>query len=215
MQQLRGINHHLLTPRTDPLNPRRKPKGVMDDSRDREKGGGEWEKSLSVWAASSLRGRPRGLYEWTINSLCRFPEWGIETNCLLAIQLRSSVPRDKMRKKKKKRRWLWSRVTHKAVFLKHFLFVLQTQTLWEDPSAPLSEVTIWENRKSAKTELLQNGDLSTTCLVRGKTDHIEADVCLSALDIRGQILDPADLSSRRIACYTSMAFTLETVRHWC
>lgn len=150
MQQLRGINHHLLTPRTDPLNPRRKPKGVMDDSRDREKGGGgEWEKSLSIWAASSLRGRPWGLYEWTINSLCRFPEWRIETNCLLAIQLRSSVPRDKMKKKSGCEAELPIRL-----FLKHFLFVLQTQTLWEDPCAPLSEVTIWENRKSAKTEPL-------------------------------------------------------------
>lgn len=39
----------------------------------------------------------RGLHELTINSLCRFPEWGIETNCLLAFRLRSSVRRDKNR----------------------------------------------------------------------------------------------------------------------
>lgn len=61
----------------------------MDDGRERETGGGEWEK-----AVSSLMGCLWGLHELTINSLCRFPEWGIETNCLSAIQLHSSAPRD-------------------------------------------------------------------------------------------------------------------------
>lgn len=114
MQLLRGINHHLLTPHADPLNPGENLK-VLWMIVDTERKGEESEKkSLRIWAASSLMGRLWGLYELTINSLCRFPEWGIETNCLLAIQLHSSVPPDK--KKKRKKRWLWRRITHKAVF---------------------------------------------------------------------------------------------------
>jgi len=35
------MNHHLVTSRADPLNPGEKPKGVMDDSRGCEEGGGE------------------------------------------------------------------------------------------------------------------------------------------------------------------------------
>lgn len=52
---------------------------------------------------------------------------GIETNCLSAIQLRSSVPRDKRNKKKRKveKRWRCSRIAHKPVFFR------ETQTLWE------------------------------------------------------------------------------------
>lgn len=30
-------------------------------------------------------GRPGGFYELTINRLCWFPEWRIETNCLLLL----------------------------------------------------------------------------------------------------------------------------------
>lgn len=94
-----------------------------------------------------------GLYELTINSLCRFPEWGIETNCLSAIQLRSSVPADI---KKKERSGGCDGKLPIRLFLKHFLFVLQTQALWEDPHAltytytPPSELTISRARNLPK-----------------------------------------------------------------
>lgn len=48
------------------------------------------------------RGRLRGLYESTINGLCRLPESRIEMNCLSAIRLRSSVPPDKAGKRERK-----------------------------------------------------------------------------------------------------------------
>lgn len=63
------------------------------------------------------------LYELTINSLCRFPEWGIETNCLLAIQLRSSVPPDKKKRKRKEKSDRCEGELPIRLFLKHFLFV--------------------------------------------------------------------------------------------
>lgn len=100
MQQLRGINYHLLTSHADPLNPGENLK-VLWMMVETEKEEEESEKTLRIWAASSLMGHLWALYELTINSLCRFPEWGIETNCLLAIQLHSSVPPDKRKKKEK------------------------------------------------------------------------------------------------------------------
>lgn len=95
MQQLRGINHHLLTWRADPRPPGGNLKVLwmaVEAARKKE----QREKSVS-----SLMGLLWSLYELTINSLCRFPEWGIETNCLWAIQLRSSVPPDKKKRRQK------------------------------------------------------------------------------------------------------------------
>lgn len=101
MQLLRGINNNLLTSCSDPLNPRENLKVlwiiVETAKTDKE----SEKKSPRVWGASSHMGRVWGLYELTINSLCRRPESRIETNCLLAIQLRSSVPPDKEKEKKK------------------------------------------------------------------------------------------------------------------
>lgn len=114
-----------------PCKPQRKPRGVMDDSREKETGGGEWEKSESM-AVSSLMWCLWGLHELTINSLCRFPEWGIETNCLLAIQLHSSAPRDKKKKNKKRRKpWLWGWITHKACFWNISFLFCRHRPQWE------------------------------------------------------------------------------------
>lgn len=105
MQLLQGINRHLLTSRADPLNPGEKLKVLwMIVETDRKEEESEKKKSLRVWAALSLMGRLWGHYELTINSLCWFPEWGIETNCLSAIQLRSSVPPDKKKYKNERKK---------------------------------------------------------------------------------------------------------------
>lgn len=81
--ELQGLNPHLTTRRADPLN-LEKTEGVIDGSRGRGAGG---EELLPLpW------GRPGGFYELTINRLCWFPEWRIETDCLAAIELRSSAP---------------------------------------------------------------------------------------------------------------------------
>lgn len=109
MQLLWGINHHLLTSYADPLKAGGNLKILwMVAGREKKEEESEKKKSLRIRAASSLMGRLWGLYELTINSLCRFPEWGIETNCLLAIQACCWT--------KRKKRWLWRRLTRKAVF---------------------------------------------------------------------------------------------------
>lgn len=155
MQLLRGINHHLLTLCADPLNPGENLKVLwMVVETERKE---EYEKKKS----SSLMGCLWSLFELTINSLCRFPEWRIETNCLLAIQLRSSVPPDKKKKRKEKRDGCEGELPIR-LFLKHFLFVLQAQAPWEDPHTlvsahsdththtPLIEVTILKARNLPK-----------------------------------------------------------------
>lgn len=116
MQLLRGINNNLLTSCSDPLNPRENLKVlwiIVETAKTDEE---IEKKSPRVWGASSHMGRVWGLYELTINSLCRRPESRIETNCLLAIQLRSSVPPDKEKERKRRKQWLWRQITHKAVF---------------------------------------------------------------------------------------------------
>lgn len=99
-------------------------------------------------------GCPWVLYELTINSLCRSPEWGIETNCLLAIQLRSSVPQDKKRERKSKEESdARDGDLPMGLFLKHFLFVWPTQSLWKDPNAmkwPFWKSDICQNRATLK-----------------------------------------------------------------
>lgn len=152
MQLLRGINHHLLTSRADPKPWRNLKVLWMIVETERREEESEKKKSLRIWAVSSLMGRLWSLYELTINSLCRFPEWGIETNCLLAIQQRSSVPPDK-KKKKKKKRWLWRQITHKAVFETFPFFFADTSPMGRPPYSYTShsEVTILKSQKSAKT----------------------------------------------------------------
>lgn len=166
MQLLRGINHHLLTSHADLLNPGENLKVLwMIVEAKRKKEESEKKKSLRIWAASSLMRRLWSHYELTINSPCRFPECWIETNCLWAIQLHSSVPPDKKKRRKKQR--LWRRITHKAVFQQHFLFVAQTQALWEDhhtlahthaltqASTAPGEVTISKRQKPASRSTLK------------------------------------------------------------
>lgn len=234
MEPLRGINHHLPTSCADPLSPQRKPRGVMDDSREKEKeGGGEWKKSESM-AVSSLMWCLWGLHELTINSLCRFSEWGIETDCLLAIQLRSSVPRDKKKKKKKKRRkqWLWGRITHKAVFWNISFLFCRHRPYGKTPIplcalthtyTPPSEVTILKTQTSAKTETLKNSDLSPTLLiasclamglVRENRSYWAWRLFVHAWHLKAEIIF-THFSSRRTTYYTSVAFAVQTVRHWC
>lgn len=118
MRPRRGINHHLLTSCADPLDPGENQKVLWMIVETQKRGGGGKKKSQRTSRFLS-QGGVRGAFMsgQLIVSVGSF-NGGIETNCLSAIQLRSSVPRDKRNKKKRKveKRWRRSRITHKPVF---------------------------------------------------------------------------------------------------
>lgn len=157
MQLLRGINHHLLTSRADPLNPGENLKVIwMIVETERKEKGSMRKKSLPLswgvygaflsWqlivSVGFLNGELRRIVSWLFS-------------CVQAC-------RQTKRKKRKEKRDGCEGELPIRLFLKHFLFVLQAQAPWEEPHTlvsahsdahthtPPNEVTISKARNLPK-----------------------------------------------------------------